>query len=274
MKAEITVTVRIMNTSEAEATDARIVAHSDDWYRSVAPLLIEMREREGYKALGYETFRDYCATIDKRVSHNTVLRLVHRAEVESNLGVELPLRHAMVLARLPTAEAMQEVFDKVKKDFEKPLERNYETYVDRWFRDHEKSAATGRKKSDSDGWTRAELEDDPELSESFDRIGEVYGHKDRLAIQQGTVGLSRRDIIALAAFHESRMKAVHYLIMVNRWDVARALKFINDTPGDKTTIHELQNHCLGTPGFYYTCSVGGFDIQIKACKALAHKVTG
>jgi hypothetical protein len=95
------------------------------------------------------------------------------------------------------------------------------------------------------------LEADPEVAEALNRIEEVYGHKDRKAIQDGTIGLSRKDIIALSAFHESRMKAVHYLLIVNRWDLARALKFVNTVPNGKTTVHELQNHCLGTPALLH-----------------------
>jgi len=121
--------------------------------------------------------------------------------------------------------------------------------------------------NDSDGWTCADLEEDGELANALDRIEKVYGAGDRKAIQNGTIGLSRKDIIALAAFHESKMKEVHYLIMANHWDVARAMKFINEQPGGDTTIHELQNHCLATVGFYYTCSVEGFDISVKASKA-------
>jgi hypothetical protein len=275
MKQTIVAVERVMNKEEAEAMDSRIMAHSGDWYRSVAPLIMEMKEREGYTALGYDSFNDYCVSIDKRMGHpQVVARLMKRATVETNLGKELPAQHAYVLARLPDAEAQMEVWEQVHKDFPKPLERNYETYVDGWFRRHEKAASTGRTKSDSDGWTKAELDEDQELSDALERVGEVYGPKDRKSIQDGTIGLSRKDIITLTAFHDSKMKEVHYLIMVNHWDVARAIKFVNALPNAKTTIHELQNHCLGTPGFYYTCSVEGFDIQIKACKALAHKVTG
>ena len=134
---------RVMSTEEAEAMDARIIGYSDDWYRSVAPLIIEMREREGYKALGHGSFKDYCASIDKRLGHSSTQRLQARAEVEANLGVELPAQHAYVLARSPSAEAQQQVFDFVKRDFPNPIERNYETAVDRWFRDHDETRVIG-----------------------------------------------------------------------------------------------------------------------------------
>jgi hypothetical protein len=181
------------------------------------------------------------------------------------------MRHALALARLPTPEAQREVFETVKKNYAKPIQQNYETGVDAWFRDHDKPLSLGNKRSDKEGWHSTEVEQDNELSDAFDRIEEVYGHKDRKAIQDGTIGLTRKDIIALAAFHTTKMRQVHYLIMGHHWDVGRAMKFVNSTPSADTTVHELQNHCLSTPGFYYTCSVEEFDIQIKACKALANK---
>lgn len=270
-------TERKMTKAEAEALDERILGATDNWYRNVAPLVMEMRERQGYVALGFKTFQEYCAHIDDRLgTADSVKRVVQRAEVEAITGAELPARHAWALARLPSNEAIQMVFGQVQDEFDNPVERNYITYVDRWYRDNEKAVRKSKRtdKDDSDGWTRADLEADPEVAEAFDVIERVYGRADRKAIQDGTIGLSRKDVIALSAFHPSKMKQVHYLIMANHWDVARAMKFVNSTPSADTTVHELQNHCLGTAGLYYTCSVEGFDISVKACKALSHKITG
>lgn len=266
-----------MTKAEAEALDERILGATDNWYRNVAPLVMEMRERQGYVALGFGTFQEYCAHIDERLGSSDALkRVVQRAEVESTIGAEIPARHAWALARLPSPEAIQMVFDWVKADFDNPVERNYLTMVDKWYRDNEKAIRKSRRKEkdDSDGWTRADLEADPDVAAAFDVIENVYGRADRKAIQDGTIGLSRKDVIALAAFHPSKMKQVHYLIMANHWDVARSMKFVNSQPTADTTVHELQNHCLGTVGLYYTTSVEGFDISVRACKALSHKITG
>ena len=266
----------MMTREEAKTTDARIVGYWDNFFRSAGPLIMDMKMREGWVALGHKTFNDYCRSVDeRRFGHRMeIKRLVDHYEVESNLGKEMIAQHAYQLARLPSAEAQQEVFELVGEEYPKPTEQNYETYVDSWFRKHNKSSATGRKRAESDEWSRADLEADPELAEAFDVIERVYGRVDRKAMQEGQTGLERKEVIALSAFHPSKMKQVHYLIMVNKWDVARAMKFVNSTPSADTTVHELQNHCLGTAGLYYTCSVEGFDISVKACKALSHKIAG
>lgn len=267
-----------MTKERATALDAKIVSSTDDWFRSVAPLMLEMKRDNGHVALGFKTFRDYCAHVDDRLGGKmAAYRLMERAQVEANLGVAMPAQHAYALADLPDVGAQREVFEKVMSEYSKPTEQNYRTYVDRWLRSHGKATrrSPGQSvKKDSDGWTKADLEEDGELSTALDRIETVYGNADRKAIQDGSIGLSRKDIIGLAAFHVSKIKQVHYLITVNHWDLAASMKFVNEQPDKETTVHELQNHALAAPGFSYTCQVEGFDIRITACKAFATKIKG
>jgi hypothetical protein len=82
----VTVTVRIMTKHEAEAIDARIMAYSNDWFRTVAPLLMEMKERQGYAALGYESFQDYCKSVDRRLGHHEVVTRLLTAKVRSSFA--------------------------------------------------------------------------------------------------------------------------------------------------------------------------------------------
>jgi len=262
----------MLTKQEAQEKHARIIKLTGQYINEVGPIALEMREREGWRALGFKNWTDYCHHVGGQVSAVNVMRLAQKAGIEQNVQASLPMRHALALARLPLPEAQREVFEKVKKDFPKPIERNYETYVDRWFREHDKPTDTSGKSED--GWTRSQVDADEDLSHALDRIEEVYGHADRKAIQNGTIGLTRKDIIALASFHESRMKAIHYLIMANHWDVARALRFVNSTPTSQTKLEEIHNHVLASPGFYYTWSINGIDYQAKACHALANKAKG
>lgn len=272
METEV-IEVRVMAKDKALALDAEIVAFNDDWFRNVAPLMTEMRNGSGYKALGYSTFRDYCASVDERLGYKmAVYRLVDRIDVESNIGVPLAAESAYALAKLPSPEAQREVFKSAMDEYAKPLARNFKTLIDRWFKKHDKKRAGG--KSERDGWSKADLEDDGELATALDRIEGVYGHNDRKALQDGSIGLSRKDIIGLAAFHVTKMKEVQLLIMAKHWDLATSMKFINKQPDAKTKVHELQDHCLATPGLFYTCQIDGFDLSVRACKALSTKLKG
>jgi hypothetical protein len=193
-----------------------------------------------------------------------VYRLMDRSQVERNLGQPVPAQHAYVLARLPSADAQREVFEAVRQAFENPLQRNYQTYIDRWFRQNQPGAHRGgaNKADKSKGWTKAELEEDAELASALDDIEGVYGAADRKAIQDGTIGLSRKHIIGLAAFHPSKMKQLQYFIVAKHRDLQRALKFINQPLGGETTMGELIDRCRATPGFHYMCVIGGFEICV------------
>jgi hypothetical protein len=275
MSTEITQTTThpMMTKQEAEEKHAQIIQLSAQYIDMVGPMALEMREREGWRALGFKNWTNYCQHVDEQISAVNVMRLAQKAEVEQNVQARLPMRHALVLARLPSPDARVEVFKEVKANVAHPIERNYQTYVDRWLRKHDQPADSGgKRKDDSDGWTNRELEDDGELATALDRIETVYSSGERKAIQNGTIGLSRKDIIGLAAFHASKMKEVRNLIMANHWDVAMAIKFVNKQICPSDRIEELLNRCLITPELYYACSVAGYDIQIKARPAQSSKI--
>ena len=91
-------------------------------------------------------------------------------------------------------------------------------------------------------------------------------------MQDGIIGWTRKDIVALAKFPVSRMKEIHYLIMEQHWDLERCFRFVDQKPDIKTKIQGLISRCLFTPEFHYTCAVRGYDISIKACPALASRI--
>lgn len=281
---EITISEPKLTKQQAEALDAQILAAGENvakhWRREVMPLALRIEKGDGHIALGFKTFNEYSRDLDERLKHRmSIKRLRDQAHVEENLGVEMPAQHAYVLAELPSAEAQREVFKEAMDEYQKPVENNFKALVERWFKKHKKSpkrapASGAVKKDTDDGWSDADLEEDSELATALDRIEKAYGRSDRRAIQEGTIGLSRKDIIALSAFHVTKMQEVQYLIMGNHWDVATAFKFVNETVGRNDLVEVLLNHCIGTRGLRYVCNVDGFDIAVTACKALEKKIKG
>src|SRR5260370_23126830 len=104
MSTQITTAV-MMTKQEAQEKDAQIIQLSGQYIDMVGPIVLEMREREGWRALGFKNWTDYCQHVDKRISAVNVMRLAQKAEVQQNVQVLLPMRHALQLVRLPTAEA-------------------------------------------------------------------------------------------------------------------------------------------------------------------------
>jgi hypothetical protein len=270
MEAEQIATKVMMTKQEAQEKDAQIIKLSGDYIDVVGPTALEMREREGWRALGFKTWTDYCKHVDKRISAVNVMRLAQKAEVEQNVQARLAMRHALQLVRISDPEGQREVYAEVTKAFEKPQELNYETYVETWLNAHKQST---RVKGQRGGhWVDSDLEDDPELAKAFDKIQEVYGAGDRKAFQEGTIGWTRKDIVGLANFQVSKMKEVHYLIMETHWDLARCFKFANQQLDRRDRIEKLLSRCLLTSELCYACSVDGYDIQINACPALSSKI--
>jgi hypothetical protein len=272
MEPEQIATAMMMTKQEAQEKDAQIIKLSGHYVDMVGPIALEMRRRQGWRALGFKDWTDYCKHVSTRISAVNVMRLAQKAEVEQNVQARLAMRHALALAKIDSPEGQREVYQSVTSSFEKPVEQNYETYVDRWLREHEPDARRAGRKNSSDGWTKGDLEEDSELANALDCIEKVYGPADRKAIQNGAIGLSRKDIIALSALHADKMNEIHYLIIANHWDVAAALKFVNKTVDGQTTVQDLVCRCLTTSGLSYTCSVGGFDISIKASPAVVKRI--
>src|SRR5438034_4154319 len=97
MNTEITQTTTqaIMTKQEAQEKDAQIIELSGGYIDKVGPIFLEMRDREGWRALGFKNWTDYCQHVDERISAVNVMRLAHKAEVEQNVQAHLPMRHAL-----------------------------------------------------------------------------------------------------------------------------------------------------------------------------------
>lgn len=250
-----------MTKQEAQEKDRQIIEMSRQYIDDIGPIVLEMREREGWRALGFKTWTDYCKHVDKRISAVNVMRLAQKAEVEQNVQARLAMRHALQLVRITDPEGQREVYASVTKDFANPIALNYETAVEMWLIKHKQSRRVKGQRGGA--WVDSDLEEDPELAKAFEKIQEIYGHADRKALQDGIIGWTRKDIIALTKFPVSKMKEIHYLIMEEHWNLKRCLKFVNQKPDDDTKVRALKNHCLATAGFYYTFSDGGFDFSVR-----------
>ena len=101
-----TPTQPIMTKREAQEKERQIIDLTRRYMSDAGPILLEMREREGWRALGHKSWTDYCKHLQGR-SEVHVMRLAQKAEVERNVEARLPMRHALKLAQLPSAEAQR-----------------------------------------------------------------------------------------------------------------------------------------------------------------------
>jgi len=102
------------------------------------------------------------------------------------------------------------------------------------------------------GWTKEELEKDPELSEHFLMIESVYGKENTDAIRNGTIPMQRADVLYLGRLPKQRMQAIEDLIFTTNWSPARCLEFLNTEPDMDSTVEDLMHLCLASKVKYWS----------------------
>ena len=75
----------MMTKREAQEKHAQIIELSGQYIDRVGPIALEMREREGWRTLGFKNWTDYCQHVEKEISGVNVMRLAQKAEVEQNV---------------------------------------------------------------------------------------------------------------------------------------------------------------------------------------------
>lgn len=111
---ETAVAVPMMTEMEARSC-LEIIARNVEQTRT---LVLDFKEREGWRALGYQSWRE-CAAKEIGQSFATVYRELKAAEVDRNIShvekTPLPTTQALQLARLEAPAAQAEVLTEVKE---------------------------------------------------------------------------------------------------------------------------------------------------------------
>lgn len=101
-----------MSAAEARRTIETIKSH----LRSARARLLDLHRREGWRALGYASFRD-CAQAEFEKSASQIYRELTAAQVEEDTGSpigEMPEYHARILARLESPEDRKSAYERAK----------------------------------------------------------------------------------------------------------------------------------------------------------------
>lgn len=123
----------------------------------------------------------------------------------------------------------------------------------------------GAKKKSVSGWTVEEVKEDQPLWDALMKISKEYGKNDTKAIREGTIGLSKSDIIVLSQLPVAKMRAIQDLIMAKHWSPQKSLKFIAKKPDVKSTASHMLNWALGTENKIWKAKIGGgtFTVEIN-----------
>jgi hypothetical protein len=126
--------------------------------------------------------------------------------------------------------------------------------------------APKKEKTDRTSWDADALMRDDKLRGALIRIGKICGKKIQAAIQHGTVGIKRADVMEFAEQTDERMLEIDGLIISKRWTPQKALGFLAHTPDEDTSLAAMGNYCLATKGGYLEVRIGEF---IHTCKKVA-----
>jgi hypothetical protein len=237
----------------------------------VGKALLEIKNHKLYQPQ-YRTFEQYCAE-KWRIDQSYAYRLMDSAQTIENLKISpigelLPANEAQTrpLVRLPADKQRQAWSAAVKSTptGKMPTARHVQAVVNRM-------RAEDRQIKRSEGWTAEELAKDNELKLAFQFIASAFGEAVAQAIQNGTIGLKRGDIIFWAKLPTPKALEIQDLVMGNRWTPADAIKFAGTMPDDNTTVEDLKNYCLATKDKFYTATIGGFTITVKGSRAALRK---
>lgn len=116
-------------------------------------------------------------------------------------------------------------------------------------------------------WSVEDAKKDPPLFSAFKTIADCYGNEDTKAIRTGIIGLTRAEIIFLAALPTEKMKECRDLVIGDRWTPKQALEFLGKMPTDDSTVRDLKYLCRATKGQFYTGDFDGFTVTVKNNRA-------
>lgn len=268
-------TLHRMTKEEAELLWAKVLENTKTYRSDTSFMLLRLDQERGWEVLGFKSWRECANTLSAQlgVEERSLYRFRDWAEVNDNLSrgtgktVRLPETHALALKDL---EPEQQVMAFTEATSGKPEDaRPAAAVFEKAARKVSPSAPKKKRKAardDSDGWSKDDLKNDSELAMAFASLA-ILGNEDIKAIQNGTIGLKRADVIFWAKLPRQKALEIQDLVMGNRWSPAEAIKFVGTMPDDNTSVEDLKNYCLSTKGKFYTATIDGFTITVKANRA-------
>lgn len=126
-----------------------------------------------------------------------------------------------------------------------------------------KEKGSSKEPEEPPSWTIDEIRKDPPLLSALTNISHIYGDKDTKAIREGTIALTRSEILFLGDLPAPKLQETHDLIMGERWKPKKALEFLDRMPTADSTIRDIQFLCRATKDGVYTGDFDGFTLRME-----------
>jgi hypothetical protein len=261
-----------MTKDEVDVHELEIFNNFEDAGRR----LLKIREERGWEAKGFKSFREYCESLDEKMSLRKAYYLVDQADVNDSLSkatgkvVRLPMRQTQLLKDLEPEQrllAFQAATVTTSRPTEKVLEKAVEKY-----RPHGggggSSGSSSRRQPESPGWTDDDLKKDQSLAIAIGQMRGLWGNEDAKLIQNGTIGYRRADVIELSKLAKPKLEQIRDLVMANHWTPKQALEFVGRMPNEFSTVEDLTHWCLAEKGKFLQVEINHFTITVKLDRAV------
>jgi hypothetical protein len=257
-----------MTKDEVDVHELEIFSSFEDAGRR----LLKIREERGWEAKGFKSFREYCESLDERMSLRKAYYLVDQADVNASLSKATgkTVRQTMLLKDLEPEQrllAFQEATVTTSRPTEKVLEQAVQKYLP-----HGGGGGGGggssRRKPETSGWTDDDLKKDQELLIAIGQMRGLWGNDDAKLIQNGTIGYKRADVLALASLAKPKLEQIRDLVMANHWTPKQCLEFVGRMPNEFSTVEDLTHWCLAEKGKFLQVDINHFTITVKLNRAV------
>lgn len=260
-------TLVMMTKPEAEKARDEINSSSGQYYATQRARVLDFYNREGWKALGYTSWID-CRDKEFAQGRSRIYQLLEEATIESELqgalGGKAPVLSGRALRALKDirSEDRPEVASEAasEEDTGKPTGAGAVKRASSWKPSGAKKKAKKKEKALTIG---EQAEDNEKLHQALMVIGDTCSRNFRKALEDGTVELTKAEVMAMSELEDERMQEAEKLISVNRWKLSRALKFLDQMPDESDTIETLCNLALASLDDEWTGDFGAFTITVK-----------
>lgn len=123
-----------------------------------------------------------------------------------------------------------------------------------------------KKEPQKTDWSDAELKEDTDLRQALTKIGVVHGKSVEVAVQVGTVGLNRKEVLYWADLTNEQMDSIEDFVMGKNWKPSEAIDFLEKMADENSTVEDLQNWALANPAKVFTADIGGFEVTCRLKK--------
>lgn len=247
---------KTLNTMTRDRAD-EIVKTINTNIGNAGALLMEYRDKEGWKIQGYSSFKEAC---EKEFSElyggrSQIYRLIQQHEVSVNVSprgdTQLHTGITRELGKLPP-EKQVEAFSAASENGHTPTTKEVKREV-------EKTAATIPKPKKKTAEVSA-----TKLEAALARIGLICGKDVRTNIEKGVLSnIGDKEAIFWAKLEDEQMADIQELVVTKRWKPSVAWKQVSKMVDGSTRLTELTNLCIAAGGSWEG-TIEGFNFVVTA----------